>query len=98
MSNIARFGQIALKTEDVSAVRGYALLFSDLNFSLSYGQFAAVKGPNGSGKTTFLRIVAGLAETETGTIKRLGLAAGQATPLDIRALDDLRDQVTAARR
>jgi len=70
VSNIARFGQIALKTEDASAVRGYALLFSGLNFSLSYGQFAAVKGPNGSGKTTFLRIVAGLAETETGTIER----------------------------
>ncbi|MCH2133606.1 MAG: DUF192 domain-containing protein [Phycisphaerales bacterium] len=37
-------------------------------------------------------------EFPTGTIKRLGLAPGQATPLDIRALDDLRDRVTAARR
>lgn len=60
--------EFALKLTRVTAVRGYALLFSGLEFELAPGEFAAVRGPNGSGKTTLLRMVAGLAEPEDGEI------------------------------
>lgn len=59
----------ALKLTHVTAVRGYALLFSGLNFEMGPGQFAAVRGPNGAGKTTLLRMVAGLSEPEDGKIE-----------------------------
>ncbi len=59
-----------LKLENLTAVRGYALLFSNLNFKLDAGRFAALKGPNGSGKTTLLRMVAGFIEPETGSMTR----------------------------
>lgn len=60
----------SLKLENLTAIRGYALLFSGLTFELQPGQFAALKGPNGSGKTTLLRMVAGLIDPEIGAITR----------------------------
>lgn len=41
-------------------------LFSDLNFCLEPGQVAAVLGPNGVGKTTFLRCLMGLLKWRSG--------------------------------
>ena len=40
----------------------------DIKFDLQYGEFLALKGKSGSGKTTFLRILAGL-ESASGYIK-----------------------------
>lgn len=68
MPSFASSSPFALKLSHLTAVRGYALLFSDLSFELKSGSFAAVRGPNGSGKTTLLRMVADLAEPETGEI------------------------------
>jgi len=50
---------------------GYAEpLWRDLSFSLREGEVLAVIGPNGGGKTSLLRLLAGLAAPQAGTIER----------------------------
>lgn len=44
----------------LSCVRGDKLLFRDLNFALEPGQAGLVSGPNGVGKSSLLRLIAGL--------------------------------------
>jgi heme exporter protein A len=57
-------------------VRGERLLFSDVNFSLVPGGFLQLTGPNGSGKTSLLRIVCGLMTPERGEIRWQGAQIG----------------------
>lgn len=60
-------------------IRGDRELFKDINFSLEAGGLMQVRGPNGSGKTSLLRMLCGLSHPVAGEI----LWNGQA----IRALD-----------
>jgi heme exporter protein A len=50
-------------------VRGERLLFSDVSFALNPGGFIQLTGPNGSGKTSLLRIVCGLMLPEHGEVR-----------------------------
>jgi len=45
------------------------MLFSNVNFRIDAGEKIAIIGPNGIGKTTLLRCLAGDLEPDTGTIK-----------------------------
>lgn len=47
---------------------GPTLLFRDLTLSLSPGEYVAVMGESGSGKSTFLNIVAGLEAPDSGRV------------------------------
>jgi len=49
-------------------VRGERRLFGGLGFSLSAGTLLEVRGPNGSGKTSLLRVVCGLLRPAAGKI------------------------------
>ncbi len=53
-------------------MRGDRKLFGGLDLSLSPGTFLQVTGPNGSGKTSLLRILCRLLEPAEGTIKWQG--------------------------
>ncbi len=44
------------------------VLFSDVSFNLAHGDRAGLIGPNGTGKSTLLRIVAGLDTADSGSI------------------------------
>ncbi|MDH2443656.1 metal ABC transporter ATP-binding protein [Amnibacterium sp. CER49] len=48
------------------------VLWRDLDLDVAAGEFVAVLGPNGSGKTTFLRAVLGLQPLSAGTLAVLG--------------------------
>src|SRR4051794_3318574 len=53
---------------DVRCVRGGREIFAGLDFEVSAGEALAVTGPNGSGKTSLLRLVAGLLTISGGSI------------------------------
>lgn len=57
-----------LRTERLECIRNDMQLFSGLDFQLAVGQLLQVVGPNGSGKTSLLRIICGLALPHDGTV------------------------------
>ena len=54
---------------NLGCARGERRLFSGLNFSLPAGTFLQAFGPNGSGKTSLLRIVCGLTAPAAGEVR-----------------------------
>jgi len=50
-----------LSVKHLTCERGYRELFNDLTFELAPGEILHIKGENGTGKTSLLRILAGLA-------------------------------------
>ncbi len=61
-----------LSGRGLRCVRGGREVFSGLDFESAAGETLAVTGPNGSGKTSLLRLVAGLLHPETGSIELSG--------------------------
>ena len=57
-----------LSGRGVRCVRGGREVFSGLDFEASTGEALAVVGPNGSGKTSLLRLIAGLLAPAGGAI------------------------------
>jgi heme exporter protein A len=57
-----------LTVNNLSCQRGYNLLFENLSFNLSPGEVLRISGPNGSGKTSLLKIISGLNSSESGSI------------------------------
>ena len=51
---------------------GLKTVLHDLNFNVDPGEFVALLGPNGSGKTTFLRILASLSRPAMGQVRIAG--------------------------
>src|SRR6266576_1621898 len=64
-----------LSGRGVRCVRGGREVFSGLDFAVASGEALAVTGPNGSGKTSLLRLIAGLLAAAGGSI---GLEGGEA--------------------
>ena len=57
-----------LEASQLTAVRDNKVLFESLSFTLDSGDLVQVEGRNGTGKTTLLRIITGLAERESGDV------------------------------
>jgi heme exporter protein A len=57
-----------LAVVDLECIRGDNLLFSELNFQIHAGQLVQIEGANGSGKTSLLRILAGLTRPSAGEV------------------------------
>ena len=69
-----------LSATGLACRRGNRLLFKGLDFAVADGEIVWLRGRNGRGKTSLLRLAAGLASPEEGTILRDGTAAHAATP------------------
>ncbi len=58
-----------IEFKDVTFSFPDAEILEDVSFTLNDGEFIGILGPNGGGKTTFLRLVLGLLRPQKGTIK-----------------------------
>lgn len=67
MSDLKR-GEMQLSGQGVACVRGGREVFAGLDFAAMSGEAVAVVGRNGSGKTSLLRLIAGLLVPAGGTI------------------------------
>lgn len=61
-----------LSGADLGCVRGGRQVFRDLSFAVGAGEALAVTGPNGVGKSTLLRLVAGLVRPTHGRLELVG--------------------------
>jgi heme exporter protein A len=64
-----------LAFDDVACWRGGGLLFEDVSFALAAGDAALVTGLNGTGKSSLLRVAAGLLQAAAGKVERAGAVA-----------------------
>lgn len=60
---------VILATHELACRRGERVLFRGLNLALRSGEIVWVRGANGQGKTSLLRLLAGLARPEAGRIE-----------------------------
>jgi heme exporter protein A len=73
MAGIAQSASI--KVDGLACVRGGRLLFKGLSFGLAAGGAAIITGPNGIGKSSLLRLLAGLLEPFSGSFSFQGKLA-----------------------
>src|SRR5512145_2475551 len=57
-----------LTTHHISKTYGIQPILQDISFSISNNERVGLIGPNGCGKTTLLRILAGLEQPDSGTV------------------------------
>lgn len=63
-----------LQAQNLRCVRGERQLFSDLGFTLDAGELLYLQGKNGAGKTSLLRMLAGLEPPQHGQVSWQGQA------------------------
>ena len=61
-----------LEVINLTCVRGDRRLFKNLSFSIAPGEFLELRGSNGVGKTSLLRILCGLATPTAGEVRWKG--------------------------
>lgn len=57
-----------MRVEALALSRGQRVLFENLSFATASGDYVEVQGSNGSGKTSLLRVMAGLLRPRSGRI------------------------------
>lgn len=67
-----------LDAEGLALARGARQLFSGLSFTLAQGNALHIGGANGSGKSSLMRVLCGLARPDQGAVRWCGADIGQA--------------------
>ena len=66
--------ELCLTATDLSCLRGERMLFSGVGFTVAAGRMLVLTGPNGVGKSSLLRLLAGFLPPASGVIKIDGAA------------------------
>ncbi len=77
-----------LNTDSLSKSYGQQVALNNVNLTLGTGKVIGLLGPNGSGKTTFLKIIAGLLTPSSGSVMINGMAPGFETKKIVSFLPD----------
>ena len=81
---------IILDVNKIAKNFGYEQLFEDVSFSLNEGESVAIVGPNGCGKSTILKIIAGIESPDRGAVSiKKGAKVGYIDQLGLTS-DDTR--------
>ena len=80
--------QYTLQATNLTKRYGSALALDQLSLSLPQGRIIGLLGPNGSGKTTFIKLVAGLLSPTSGEIRVCGQAVGTGSKALVSYLPD----------
>ncbi|GGJ05152.1 cytochrome c biogenesis ATP-binding export protein CcmA [Shewanella hanedai] len=75
-----------LSANQLTCIREERILFDELSFEITAGEIVQIEGPNGSGKTSLLRILAGLSRPYAGDVHYQGMNI-------IRARDEFNDDL-----
>ena len=70
----------AIEFRNVTVALAGRSVLSDVSLAIRQGEFVGLLGPNGSGKTTFLRAVLGLVRPGRGAVHVLGQPTGRGNP------------------
>jgi zinc/manganese transport system ATP-binding protein len=70
----------AVRFQDATVRLGHRTVWSDVTVSVAPGEFVAVLGPNGVGKSTLIKAALGLLPLSAGSATVLGRAPGDAGP------------------
>lgn len=62
-------GDLVVRAEGLTKSYGDKLIFENLEFDLPRGGIVGIIGPNGAGKTTLLKLITGVDEPDSGTLK-----------------------------
>jgi zinc transport system ATP-binding protein len=68
-----------IKIEDLNFSYNSQTVLRDVNLSVNQGDFIAMIGPNGGGKTTLLKLMLGLLNADSGSIQIFGQPAQDAS-------------------
>jgi zinc transport system ATP-binding protein len=92
---------LALRLQGVSFAYGHAPpVLRDVDLEVQRGEFVAIAGPNGGGKTTLVRLVVGLEQPTSGRVELMVEKVGylpQRTQAGIDAPVTVRELVTTGR-
>jgi len=64
-----RLGGTVIEAKGLAKAYGDKLLFEDLSFTLPPGGIVGVIGPNGAGKTTLFKLITGVEQPDSGSIR-----------------------------
>ena len=80
--------EYVLETQGLSKIYGRKRALDNVELQLPKGQIIGLLGPNGSGKTTFLKLCAGLLQPSEGNIEICGYPQGTETKYLVSFLPD----------
>jgi heme exporter protein A len=92
----------SLRAKNLTLTRGGRPLFANLDFAISRGEALVLRGANGSGKTSLLRVLAGLTIADGGVISwgdavwKKASPAQRANVLYLGHANALKDELTTA--
>jgi zinc transport system ATP-binding protein len=66
-----------IEVKNVSFAYNQNLVIDDINFEVNRGEFVALLGSNGSGKSTMLKLLLGELEPLTGFVRLMGMEPGK---------------------